>query len=400
MERRRDRIDALEGEAAARLRVMTGGLVESDPDAELQAVVESAARAAGTPIALISLIMRRTQLFRAQVGLGGELALASGVDRCVSFCQFVVRDRAPFTVEDARLDDRVPQQLVDSHGIRAYLGVPVDVDGQTVGALCVADTVPRVFGAAEREALLALAALASRRLSELAVAPSVATRAMLGQATSPAFHELRNLLSPLLVNLEGARLAIAELAPLVRLAAAARTMPDGGGSLWAALADAPHALDDLRDALADAESCSLDICDTVVALEQLLAGDRGAGNAGDAMRTATQLSHHVTKLIGGVACDGALADVPLAASTAAATCALAAAFAAVATRVLPLHYHHGLRVAVEATATGALRVAIRAPGALESCAAACARELAPLLAAGPVTVGEAGGAVVLDLPRA
>lgn len=42
MERRRDRIDTLEGEAAARLRVMTGGLVESDPDAELQAVVESA----------------------------------------------------------------------------------------------------------------------------------------------------------------------------------------------------------------------------------------------------------------------------------------------------------------------------------------------------------------------
>jgi GAF domain-containing protein len=141
-------------------------LLESD-DPELNDIAAHAAEAIGAPIAIVSLILQRIQLFRAHVGLPPDLAVARATDRDASFCQFVVRDDDTFVVEHAAEDPRVPQDLVERYGIQAYLGAPVRIGGRTAGSLCVIDVVPREFGPEERARLSELAAQASGRLEAM-----------------------------------------------------------------------------------------------------------------------------------------------------------------------------------------------------------------------------------------
>lgn len=151
-----------------RLARFEGALLQMDPDEVLDACVDEAARIASMPIGMINLVLRHVQLFRAHRGLPPELALSCGTSRDASFCQVVVRDERPLLIEDALRDPRVPQDLVDLYGIRAYAGVPVRVGGQPVGSLCVIDTVPRRFDPAMVEALTALGERVGARLAELA----------------------------------------------------------------------------------------------------------------------------------------------------------------------------------------------------------------------------------------
>lgn len=159
-------IDAL-GRRPERLAAFTGSLLSEDEDVELQAIVAEAARDLSTPIALVNFVLEQVQFFKAHHGLPRDLAAARGTDRNVSFCQFVVRDGKPFEVEDAEKDDRVPKHLVRSYGIRSYLGMPIKVDGTTVGSLCVIDTKPRQFSEKDRDNLNRLASLVNSRLTLL-----------------------------------------------------------------------------------------------------------------------------------------------------------------------------------------------------------------------------------------
>lgn len=155
-------------DAKERLAALRGGVTGVERDAGLQAIVREAADQAGTPLALVSLIMGTIQLFRADHGLPPELGVSLATSRCDSFCQFVVQTEAPFVVRHASEDARVPQTVVQSHSVQAYVGVPVRVDGQIVGTLCVLDVQPRDFGDEVAAALEPLAARASARLQELA----------------------------------------------------------------------------------------------------------------------------------------------------------------------------------------------------------------------------------------
>ncbi|EYF01479.1 GAF domain-containing protein [Chondromyces apiculatus] len=150
-----------------RLNQLDPAITRLDADAILDACVEEAARLAEAPIALVSLVMRHVQLFRAHRGLPPELALSCATSRRNSFCQFVVRDERPLVVEDTIIDSWVPQDLVERYGIRAYAGVPVRVEGQPVGTLCVIDITPRRFSPSVMTALEVLGTRVAARLSEL-----------------------------------------------------------------------------------------------------------------------------------------------------------------------------------------------------------------------------------------
>jgi GAF domain-containing protein len=128
-----------------RLDEFDGVLVSASPDDALNAFVREAANRADTPIALVSLVMRRIQFFRAAHGLPPDLAISKATSRCDSFCQFVVRIEGPFVVSEATLDPRVPKELVHGYGIRAYAGVPLRHGSHVLGSLCVIDTRPRDF---------------------------------------------------------------------------------------------------------------------------------------------------------------------------------------------------------------------------------------------------------------
>ncbi|KYF97154.1 diguanylate cyclase, partial [Sorangium cellulosum] len=150
-----------------RLAELHGAMLRTDADAILDACVTRAARLARAPIALVSLVIRHIQLLRAHHGLPLELAVSCATSRSNSFCQLVVRDEAPLLVEDALRDERVPKELVEHYGIRAYAGVPVRVRGHAIGSLCVLDVVPRRFDPRTIDGLDQLAIEVAGRLSDL-----------------------------------------------------------------------------------------------------------------------------------------------------------------------------------------------------------------------------------------
>lgn len=154
-----------------RLDKLEGAFLDASPDETLNACAREAAERAGTPIALVSLVMRRIQLFRASYGLPQDLSVSRATSRCDSFCQFVVRTEGPFIVAEASTDLRVPQDLVRRYGIMAYAGVPLRYEGHVLGSLCVIDTQPRTFDAQLIEDLTVIGGKVVQRLSSLKELP-------------------------------------------------------------------------------------------------------------------------------------------------------------------------------------------------------------------------------------
>lgn len=184
-------------DAPQRLRAFDVPLLDSTPDPELQRLVAEASEVSGFPIALVSLVASRIQFFRAQVGLPPDLEAARATDRCNSLCQFVVAGDKPLQVEDAASEPALPSDLVRRYGIRAYVGFPVRVAGQTVGSFCVIDVKPGRLEPQVRARLEALAQAASARLEVLAgaVAPPEGTAEAKAQQAWMAVAEAQPLLS-------------------------------------------------------------------------------------------------------------------------------------------------------------------------------------------------------------
>src|SRR5690242_4607925 len=151
-----------------RLAQFRASIMQLDDDGVLQECVQQAAARAEAPMALVTFVMSKIQLFRAAVGLPPELGATRATSRCDSFCQFVVMAEKPFVVTDAKNDIRVPQAMVETYGLAAYLGVPIHVGGQVLGSLCVADGRERSWRPELVDEMSALAKRVSERLQELA----------------------------------------------------------------------------------------------------------------------------------------------------------------------------------------------------------------------------------------
>jgi PAS domain S-box-containing protein len=118
------------------------------------------------PAALVSLVDGERQWIVAHAGLAGEIAETREAPLTHSFCRHVVASGAPLVIDDATVHPLVRDNpaIVD-HGVHAYLGVPLTgADGQTLGAFCVTDAVPRRWTAADRELLSDLAAAVDAEL--------------------------------------------------------------------------------------------------------------------------------------------------------------------------------------------------------------------------------------------
>ena len=295
------REDALEHHGRGRLDALVGDALSRTLDPELQLIVEEAARLTQSPISLVSLLLDRTQLFRAHHGLPKELAVAQATDRAVSFCQYVVRDSHPLEVNDAPTDERVPQELVSRYGIKAYLGTPVRLGGQTVGSLCVIDTIPRAFSEQEHAQLQHLAVRASERLTLLSLQRSGAARQrLLSRASAPLFNELKNVLGPLRSNTAFARIAAGELQALTSLLASAGPSTPGLLTALEVLRDAASAGDELIKVLDDVAEGLGRVQGNIFTIEAVVMAPSGEGSAAQVTRAASQLAHHLTKLVGGV----------------------------------------------------------------------------------------------------
>ncbi|MBW8846287.1 MAG: response regulator, partial [Burkholderiales bacterium] len=125
-----------------------------EPDAVLDGLVRCAAHLLGFPIAVISLVAESRMWFMARYGTD---AVAGARDE--SFCTHTIRGSTLFEVADAQVDARFADSpwVIGETRLRAYAGLPIRLDGLTLGALCVADTVPRRLDAVQATLLADIA---------------------------------------------------------------------------------------------------------------------------------------------------------------------------------------------------------------------------------------------------
>jgi len=143
----------------ARQRVLdTYRVVDSLPEAAYRDIVSLASLLCDTPIALVSLVDRDRQWFKASHGLNG-----TGTRRDEAFCSHAIE--APtqlMEVPDARDDSRFESNplVTGDLSLRFYAGMPlVTEDGAAIGTVCVLDSKPRELDDAQRAGLRALARL-------------------------------------------------------------------------------------------------------------------------------------------------------------------------------------------------------------------------------------------------
>lgn len=165
-------------------------VLDSFPEAAYDDIVAIASALCDVPIALVSLIDRDRQWFKANKGF--ELSEGS---RDESFCNQAIRapDRL-MEVPDARLDPRFADNPLVVYGpsIRFYAGMPlVAPDGSPIGTVCVLDRKPRALSPTQKEGLAALARLtmelleARHRERELEIAGLLAPRAVPEPTAAP-----------------------------------------------------------------------------------------------------------------------------------------------------------------------------------------------------------------------
>ena len=133
-------------------------IVDSLPEAAYDDIARLASMLCDAPTALVSLIDRERQWFKARVGMEAAQTLRED-----AFCDHAIRtpDRimeVPDATQDARFRDN-PLVTGDT-GIRFYAGMPlVTPGGAAIGTVCVIDDEPRTLDDRQRIALESLARL-------------------------------------------------------------------------------------------------------------------------------------------------------------------------------------------------------------------------------------------------
>ncbi|MGI4836007.1 MAG: sensor histidine kinase [Janthinobacterium lividum] len=196
-------------------------------------VVLLATTLCNVPIALVSLVDRERQWFKACIGLDVQ-----ETHRDLAFCAHAILEPCEvLIVEDATLDPRFEESplVLGPPYIRFYAGAPIRTHaGHALGTVCVIDTRPRTLSAAQSLALQALArqtgALLQLRLLdrqreqheaeltlqlEAAQAHSLAAEqslnhsrrvSSLGMLTASIAHDFNNLLQSFSASLQMIRL--------------------------------------------------------------------------------------------------------------------------------------------------------------------------------------------------
>ena len=133
-------------------------LVDSLPEQAYDDIVHLAALICDAPIALVTLIDRDRQWFKASTGLDD-----TGTRRDEAFCNHAIaRPDRLMEVPDAHDDPRFGHNrlVTGPLGIRYYAGMPlVTPKGAAFGTVCVLDREPRFLDARQKEGLAALARL-------------------------------------------------------------------------------------------------------------------------------------------------------------------------------------------------------------------------------------------------
>ena len=140
----------------ARLRELHSyQVLDTPPDAELDELARAAARICDVPVALVSLVDRHRQYFKAHIGLDLDETPREG-----SFCATAIAGAAFFEVPDASQDERfrAHPMVTATPGLRFYAAAPLVTPGHAaIGTLCVIDWTARRLDRPQATALTVLA---------------------------------------------------------------------------------------------------------------------------------------------------------------------------------------------------------------------------------------------------
>jgi serine phosphatase RsbU (regulator of sigma subunit) len=168
----------------------TAGTKDADvgghQDASFDRYARMVRRALDVPVALVSLVEETRQVFVGAEGLLEPYATSRETPLSHSFCQYVVQDARPLVISDARLDERLHDNLaIRDLGVIAYAGFPLrDASGRTVGSLCAIDPEPRLWTQPELNALEDLAEACTAELVQRDLRTAAVARAHEAAATS------------------------------------------------------------------------------------------------------------------------------------------------------------------------------------------------------------------------
>jgi len=129
-------------------------ILDTLPEKEFDDIVRLVSYICDVPVALISLVDRDRQWFKADKGMD-----ITQTSREVSFCAHALDQEDLFVVPDATLDERFAANplVTGDLGIRFYAGAPLlTPEGKVLGALCAIDRKPRTLTAEQQEALMTL----------------------------------------------------------------------------------------------------------------------------------------------------------------------------------------------------------------------------------------------------
>ena len=143
--------------------------LDTPPEERFDRIVQYATVEFDVPIALMSLIDRDRQWFKAKVGI--ELCETS---RGASLCSHAILDKRSMVVPDTHLDPRFADNplVTGEPKIRFYAGAPLETQtGIRIGTLCLIDTKPRQFDAIDIAILETLRTLIVNELNNEAVDP-------------------------------------------------------------------------------------------------------------------------------------------------------------------------------------------------------------------------------------
>ncbi|MFQ6589994.1 MULTISPECIES: sensor domain-containing phosphodiesterase [Pseudomonas] len=114
---------------------------DNEEDEVFEKIIAMTSEYFNAPIALISIVEKHQQWFRARVGIEER-----STPRDVAFCAYSLRDREFMEILDAHEDERFMNNplVTGSPFIRYYASAPLLThDGFSLGSLCIIDTAPR-----------------------------------------------------------------------------------------------------------------------------------------------------------------------------------------------------------------------------------------------------------------
>ena len=144
--------------------VRATGLLDSPEEEAFDRLTRLAAKLTGAPVTFISLVDEGRDFYKACFGFPEPLASERELTG-TTFCHYALVSRGPLVIEDT-LADPVYRTVPTVHtlGVRAYLGIPLKLNGVAIGSFCAIDFAARPWTPLQIEVMEELAASTMREI--------------------------------------------------------------------------------------------------------------------------------------------------------------------------------------------------------------------------------------------